>query len=264
MSRNFELLQNLGKEQDIFQATDLLESPALPAASMAMAMPLPLLPEAKPAPLLLAMDEAQRDEMAKLVQRLFLVPGADAPRVVIVSGTESGSGCSWVCARMAELLAAQVSSSVCVVDANLGAPGLHLQFHTDNVHGLADALHDPEPVRGFARTMGRDNLWLLSSGGDSADRPALISSDRMRMRMAELRQEFHYVLIDVPAINTANDGIVLGRAADGVVMVIKANSSRRETARKAIQELEGAKIRVLGAVLNQRTFPIPQKIYNRL
>jgi Mrp family chromosome partitioning ATPase len=86
----------------------------------------------------------------------------------------------------------------------------------------------------------------------------------MRMRIVELRQEFHYVLIDAPAINTANDGIVLGRVADGVVVVIKANSSRREIARKAIQELENAKVRVLGAVLNQRTFPIPQGIYNRL
>jgi len=267
MSRNFELLQNLGKEQDIFQATDFLDSSVLPAAPMAMPSPMSLplpLPEVKPAPLMLAMDEGQRDEMAKLVQRLFLVPGAEAPRVVIVSGTESGSGCSWVCARMAELLASQVSSSVCVVDANLSNPGLHVQFRTDNTHGLTDALHEPESIRSFGRPMGRENLWLISSGGESADQPALISSDRMRMRMAELRQEFHYVLIDVPAINAANDGIVLGRAADGVVVVIKANSSRRETARKAIQELEGAKVRVLGAVLNQRTFPIPQKIYNRL
>ena len=259
MSRNFELLQNLGKEQDIFQA-ELLDAPSAPLP-VAAAMPLP---DIKVMPLVLPMDAAQKDEMAKLVQRLFLVPGADAPRVVVVSGTESGSGCSWVCARMAEMLASQVSASVCVVDANLGAPGLHTQFQTENTHGLTDALHDPDSIRRFARPVGRDNLWLITSGSDSAGRPALISSDRMRMRMAELRQEFHFVLIDAPAINTANDGIVLGRGAEGVVVVIKANSSRRETARKAIQELENAKVRVLGAVLNQRTFPIPQGIYDRL
>jgi protein-tyrosine kinase len=257
MSRNFELLQNLGKEQEMFQA-DLLEViPAPPPPSA----PLPDLPVA---PLMLATDDSQKEEMAKLVQRLFIVPGTEAPRVVVVSGTETGSGCSWVCARMAEMLASQVSTSVCVVDANLSAPGLHTQFQTDNSLGLTDALHDPESIRRFARPIGRENLWLITSGSDSAARPAQISSDRMRMRMAELRQEFHYVLIDAPAINSANDGIVLGRAAEGVVVVIKANSSRRETARKAIQELEGAKVRVLGAVLNQRTFPIPQGIYNRL
>jgi Mrp family chromosome partitioning ATPase len=230
MSRNFELLQNLGKEHDVFQS-ELMEVTTVPLPS-----PAPLM-DVKPAPLVLPMEDAQKDEMTKLVQRLFLVPGMDAPRVIVVSGTESGSGCSWVCARMAEVLASQVSSSVCVVDANLSAPGLHTQFQTENIQGLTDALHDPESIRRFARPFGRDNLYLITSGADSADRPALINSDRMRMRMLELRQEFHYVLIDAPAINTANDGIVLGRVADGVVM---------------------------GAVLNQRTFPIPQGIYNRL
>lgn len=256
MSRNFELLQNLGKEQDMFQA-EVLETTVAP-------LPPAPLAELSVAPLTLPMEESQRDEMAKLVQRLFLVPGMDAPRVVVVSGTESGSGCSWVCARMAEMLASQVSASVCVVDANFGAPGLHREYQTENLLGLSDALRDPDSIRKFARPIGRENLWLLSSGADSAQWPALISSDRMRMRISELRQEFHYVLIDAPAINAANDGIVLGRSAEGVVVVIKANSSRRETARKAVQELESAKVRVLGAVLNQRTFPIPRGIYDRL
>src|SRR5271168_613640 len=133
MSRNFELLQNLGKEQDIFQAELLETASPLPSASMPMPMPVA---DIKVLPLVLPMDAGQKDEMAKLVQRLFLVPGADAPRVVVVSGTESGSGCSWVCARMAEMLASQVSASVCVVDANLSSPGLHTQFRTENTHGL--------------------------------------------------------------------------------------------------------------------------------
>jgi protein-tyrosine kinase len=264
MSRNFELLQNLGKEHDVFQS-DLMEVSSVPLSPLSsLSPPPPPLLDVRPAPLVLPMEDAQKDEMTKLVQRLFLVPGMDAPRVIVVSGTESGSGCSWVCARMAEVLASQVTASVCVVDANLSAPGLHTQFQTENIHGLSDALHDPESIRRFARPLGRENLSLITSGADSADRPALINSDRMRMRIVELRQEFHYVLIDAPAINTANDGIVLGRVADGVVVVIKANSSRREIARKAIQELENAKVRVLGAVLNQRTFPIPQGIYDRL
>jgi protein-tyrosine kinase len=52
--------------------------------------------------------------------------------------------------------------------------------------------------------------------------------------------------------------------SDGVVLVLKANSSRREAARQALNEMQSANVRVLGAVLNQRTFPIPEKIYKRL
>ena len=163
MSRNFELLQNLGKEQDVFQA-EILESHRGTASAAADG-------RTELAPLTLAMDEAQRDELAKLVQRLFLVPGMDAPRVVVVSGTESGSGCSWVWPRMAEMLASQVSASVCVVDANFSAPGLHREYGTENVQGLSDALRDPDSIRKFARPICRKNLWLLSSGADSASGP---------------------------------------------------------------------------------------------
>ena len=116
MSRNFELMQNLGKEREVFQvATEPLAIPEPPA-------PMEL------QPLQLKMEEAQRDEIFKLVQRVFLVPGGEKSRLVVVSGMEPGNGCSWICARMAEVLAAQVSASVCVVDANLRSPGLHREF----------------------------------------------------------------------------------------------------------------------------------------
>jgi Mrp family chromosome partitioning ATPase len=72
------------------------------------------------------------------------------------------------------------------------------------------------------------------------------------------------VLIDSPALSLCNDGILLGRATEGVVLVLKAHSSRRDSARKAIKDLQNAEVRILGAVLNQRTFPIPQKIYDLL
>ena len=39
---------------------------------------------------------------------------------------------------------------------------------------------------------------------------------------------------------------------------------KARAARKAVEELQSSKARVLGAVLNQRTFPIPESIYKKL
>jgi Mrp family chromosome partitioning ATPase len=169
-----------------------------------------------------------------------------------------------VCARVADVLASQVSGSVCLVDANLRRPGLHTQFSAENQEGLSDALLRPDPVRTFARNLGRPNLWMVSCGSNPEEGQPLLSTDRMRLRMSELRAEFAYVLLDVAALSDANDAVLLGCGADGVVLVLKANTSRRESARKATQDLQTAKARVLGAVLNQRTFPIPQSIYSKL
>ena len=194
--------------------------------------------EVKPAevkPLTLTMEEGQRDELLKLVQRVFS-PGDGGSRLVVVSGTESGNGCSWICARMAEILASQVSATVCVVDANLRSPGLHREFGVKNHYGLSDALQVSDPVREFVTQLSRPNLWLLSCGAEKEGAQTLVGSERMRALLPELQREFDYVLIDAPPLRAGDDTIMLGRNAEGVVLVLRANASRRETARKAVHD----------------------------
>ncbi|MFZ0318205.1 MAG: CpsD/CapB family tyrosine-protein kinase [Candidatus Sulfotelmatobacter sp.] len=253
MSRNFELLQKIGREQSLYVTT--AEEPIQDVEAP---------PVEAPVGSRLEVEGAELEEITKAVQRVFLLSGTDAPRTVVFSGAESGNGCSWVCARVAEVLAGQISGSVCLVDANLRNPGLNEQFAVDNVYGLTDALRKREPIRSFVRPLSCPRLWLLSSGSPAEDGQSLLSSERMRQRLVELRTEFDYVLIDAPAIASSNDATVVGAATDGLVLVLKANSSRRESARGAVHDLRAAKVRVLGAVLNQRTFPIPQSIYDKL
>jgi Mrp family chromosome partitioning ATPase len=263
MSRNFELLQNLGREREMFEAAAAEATPA--AVEEHPVVKTPSAP-VELQPLQLKMDSVQRDEMYKLVQRVFLMPGTGRGRMVVVSAMEAGNGCSWICARMAEVLASQVSGSVCVVDANLRSPGLHREFGVPNHYGLTDALQVAEPIRRFVTSLSRPNLWLLSCGAgvEVEGMQTMLSSDRMRALLPELQREFDYVLIDAPPIESGDDSVVLGRSAEGIVLVLRANASRRETARKAVQNLETANVRVLGAVLNRRTFPVPESIYRKL
>jgi capsular exopolysaccharide synthesis family protein len=264
MSRNFELLQRLAKDQEMFDTgTELSSPPPLPSESPSLEWEGEQQPVALP-PLQLEMEETQRDEIMKCVQHVFLMPRAEAPRTVVLTGIESGTGCSWICCRAAEILASQVSGPVCVVDANLRSPALHQYFGVENHHGLSNALQETESIRDFVRPLGRQNLWLLSCGANPTNAHNLLISDPMRDRLAELRQYFEYVLIDAPAMNLGIEGIALSQAAEGVVLVLKANASRREAARKAVQDLQSAGARILGAILNQRTFPIPQAIYTKL
>jgi Mrp family chromosome partitioning ATPase len=82
--------------------------------------------------------------------------------------------------------------------------------------------------------------------------------------MQELRKEFDFILVDAPALNLYTDALSLGRIADGVVVVLQADSTRRESALRGLQSLRDAHVEVLGAVLNQRTFPIPESVYRRV
>jgi Mrp family chromosome partitioning ATPase len=71
-------------------------------------------------------------------------------------------------------------------------------------------------------------------------------------------------LIDSPAINLYIDAAVLGGIADGAILVIDAESTRREVALQAKEALTAAKLQLLGAALNKRSFPIPEFIYRRV
>ena len=246
MSRNFELLQQIEKGHEV------LPAPSRPAISGNGRRPR------------LDLEALTREEKMKLVQRLFLLPGSEAPHLVVFCGVETGDGSSWVCARASETLASQVKASVCVVDANLHTPFLHEYFRHDNLAGLSDAVVQSGPVRNYAHQVNGSNLWLITCGPRTTDPHSLLTSDGLRSRLAELRVEFDYVLVDAPPVNLYADTALLGKLADGVVLVVQANFTRREAARKAKESLASANVRLLGAVLNKRTFPIPEALYRKI
>jgi len=243
MSRNFELLQQAE------MAYEILLAPSREGVTENGRKPR------------LDWEALAREERMKFVQRLFLLPGSEAPRAVVFCGVESGDGSSWTCLRTGETLASQVKGTVCLVDANLRTPFLHEYFRTDSLRGLTEAILQLGPIRTFAHQVNGCNLWLVPCGSKIADPHALLTSDQLQARMAELKTEFDYVLVDGPPVNPYGDTSLLGKLADGVVLVVQANSTRREAAKKAKESLDFANVRVLGAVLNKRVFPIPDALY---
>jgi capsular exopolysaccharide synthesis family protein len=252
MSKNFELLQR----------TDL-NGGQIPVGQNGSPAPYPL-GNGVSHGARLNLDDVTQEETLRLAQSIFLTAGPTPPRVVMFAAIDSGSGCSEVCAQTAEVLASNVAGSVCLVDANLRAPSLPEFFGVSNHHGLADSLRATGSIRDFAKKLRAPNLFLLSCGSLAADSTTLINSELMKARVAELRKEFDYVLIDSPPLNIYSDGIVLGQLSDGVVVVLEANSTRREAALRVAEGLRAKRVRVLGAVLNKRTFPIPDSLYHRL
>jgi capsular exopolysaccharide synthesis family protein len=168
-----------------------------------------------------------------------------------------------VCACTAKLLAQNVGGQVCVVDANFRDPSLPDYFGVTNHRGLTDALLTEGPVCSFAKQIHPNNLSLLSCGALAPDSPNLLRTERLKNRLKELRSHFEYILIDVPAVGLYSDAAVLANLADGVVLVLGANSTRKESARKAIEGLRAGNTRLLGAVLNMRTYPVPENLYRR-
>lgn len=254
MSRNYELIQQARAEQEIASIPELKTAFSAENANG----------NGHENAASLDLNQMAREESLKLVQRVFLLQAEGRPHAVVFAGIELGDGCSQICANTAESLARNISGSVCLVDANLRSPSLAQFFGVTNHHGLSDALRQQSTIRDFTQQLRPDNLWLLSCGSMATDSPSLFSSERLKALLAQLRKEFDYVLINVSAVIFDGAASLWGPLVDGVILVVEANLTRREVARKAKESLDSANVRLLGAVLNNRTFPIPETIYRNI
>jgi len=203
-----------------------------------------------------------QDEISRFVQQVFRV--TNAPRTLLFSAIDRGDGCTAVCAAAAQNLATTGPGSICLVDANLRNPSIHKLFDIANSVGLSEAILQPGSIQNFAQRIAGSNLWIVPSGAAISAAQGLTGSDVMRARLTELRESFDHVLIDSPALTPTADAMALGRLVDAMVLVLQSNATRREAARTMISQIRGANVNLLGAVLNKRTFPIPQNLYARL
>jgi Mrp family chromosome partitioning ATPase len=104
-------------------------------------------------------------------------------------------------------------------------------------------------------------LWFVPALGKNAGDGKMTS---VHSYLGEVRREFEYSIVEAPSAGESNEVTAMAQFADGIILVLSANKTRRATARKIKETLETAQARLLGTVLSDRVFPIPDAIYRRL
>jgi Mrp family chromosome partitioning ATPase len=205
-------------------------------------------------------SESMRPHLAALIERVFQPATGEPIRAVALTGVGVESGA--ITATTAEMLAQQTGANVCVIDANLASPSLHHHFGVAGGVGLIEAIEGGTPFTDVAREV-RPHLWLISAGTPGGIRPGF-ASDAVRLQMSECVSRFDYVLVDIEPVTGLGAAVGLAPLVSGVILVVGADATRRESARQATQVLQTAGAAVIGAVLTNRRFPIPEALYRRL
>jgi Mrp family chromosome partitioning ATPase len=213
------------------------------------------------------MDPVRDRELEALRQRVMMEIGPDRTPVLIFTGAVPGEGATTLAVHFARELAENEQRSVLLVDADLqrspnsltgalqqpaGAPGLSELLAED---------HDPTP---FILSTEQPNLHFLPCGGRDNSQGDLVRPDRAHRLLHELSKRYSCVVIDAGASLVAPETAVLASATDGVILVVRANRTRREVVQKAVHILHKARCRMIGVVLNDRRYPIPDFLYRRI
>ncbi len=197
-------------------------------------------------------------ELMSLAQSVFMSQAGDSPHEVVFCGVDRESGSSELCRDIGRVLAFCCEQPVCLLDAGVGSLRLSRLLNVESPMALSGST--PKPYEEVA-----PNLWYTSADLlDPGQERSLTSVNRWKERLSELRRSFEYILIDAPGVNIRGDAAVLGLAAGVAILVIEANSTRKAAALRAKQSLAAGNVRLLGSVLYNRTFPIPERLYRSL
>ncbi len=113
--------------------------------------------------------------------------------------------------------------------------------------------------------MTRTGLLSVVGRGSAPDCPAYLwTSEIMHQTLQALRTRFDAIIVHAAPALQASDGLNIARFADGILMVVRADRTRREVVLRALDTLREAKGTVLGAVLTERRRVIPKAVYKRM
>ena len=190
-------------------------------------------------------------EAIRAVRTNVLFSSADeGARTLVVTSAGPGEGKSMFSSNLSVSLA-QAGQRVLHIDADMRRPRVHEIFEASQEPGLSNLLvGDCKPSEAVRKTAVQ-NLWILPAGMIPPNPAELLGSKRCTDYFTTLREHFDWVVIDSPPVLAVADASVLSNAATGVIFVVGADQTSRQTAKAAIEQLHSVGARLIGAVLNR-------------
>jgi len=167
--------------------------------------------------------------------------------LVTSSGPEEGK--STMLANLAVAMA-QGEKKVILVDCDLRRPTLHKLFGLAHDQGLTTMMVDEKALSNPPlQETGVPGLLLLASGPLPPSPSDLLGSRRMDRALALLKERADIVLLDSPPVMAVSDAAVLATKVDGVLLVVSAGQTKRDSVQAAKAKLQQVSANLLGAVL---------------
>jgi len=175
------------------------------------------------------------------------------PQVLVFSSPAPREGKTTITTNLAVALA-EIHKKVILIDADLRRPRLHHIFDLANEKGMVELLRRTEPIQGsfdgHVLATAVPNLSVMPAGRSGPGDPPLLHSRRLGEVIALCRELYDVVIIDTPPMMTMADARVIARHGDGVILVMRANQTSRDSLRDAVRRFAEDGSRVLGAILN--------------
>ena len=198
-------------------------------------------------------------EFKRIYLNLAMTRGRTLPRTILITSSARGDGKTTTSACLGITLAREHRQRTLLVDFDLRSPALHRALGMPGSSwGVAQMLAHREFDERFVRQTALPNLDFLAAG--KSERPAgeVIEKEGVEWFLAEATKRYPLVVIDTAPTLAVPDPLILGRAVEGVLYVVKAGTTVRKAAEHGVKVQREAKDNVLGVLLNDSGDFLPQ------
>lgn len=179
----------------------------------------------------------------------FALGDEDTCKVITVTSAQQGEGKSITAINLA-ISYAMTERKVLLIDCDLRRPKLARLLQMKSELGMSNIIVKPELLGRAILPTEVQGLDVILAGNIPPNPSELLSSPRMQQLIDNLRESYDYIFLDSPPVNIVTDAVVLAPKSDGVLFLVRANRSERGSVIHAVEQLEYAKAKVLGFVLN--------------
>lgn len=138
-----------------------------------------------------------------------------------------------------------------IIDTDLRKPRLHKVFNYDNKLGVTSFVSGNNTIDSIIQKTELKNLDFISTGPIPPNAIQIIKSPKFTEMFEYLKKNYDRVIFDSPPISAVSDALVISKMVDGVVLVVKFNSTNKHYLIEAKSQFTNINSKIIGVILNQ-------------
>ena len=176
--------------------------------------------------------------------------GKNTKKIVVTSSVPN-EGKSMVSVRLWKLLA-EAGFPTVLVDADLRKSEVKQKYKVEGIkEGLNHFLSGLAEYEDVVYETNIPNAHVVPVTTLLENPSALLEDPRLEELLDRLAEDYRYVIIDTPPLDSISDGSLLASMSDGAVLVVRCGETSKMLVKQSLQQLDRVGCPVLGTVLNR-------------
>ncbi|ELB2896575.1 polysaccharide biosynthesis tyrosine autokinase [Vibrio alginolyticus] len=141
---------------------------------------------------------------------------------------------------------------VLIIDCDLRRPSIAKRFGiAESSPGLTHILTMDTPIKDCVTHIKEANLDVLSAGLIPPNPQELLASDRFKKLLEHFQNKYDRIIIDTPPLLSVSDALILGQYANGLITVIRSESTKSSLVNLALSKQIQHSVPSLGVLITQ-------------